>query len=87
MDQRKLDLQQEVEVGYQAEGLIEKLNPYFDMMELQLIKGIRACSVADTESLHNIKLQLHALDKLRFNIQSVIDTGKLATNELEKDHE
>ena len=82
MEQRKLDLHQEVEIGYQTEVLLEKLKPYFRTMESQLIKGIRQCSVADVDALHNIKLQLHALDKLQLNLQSIIDTGKLANSEL-----
>lgn len=83
MEERRLDLQQEVEVGYQASVLLEKLAPYFTAMEAQLIQAVKLCSVKDLDTLHNIKLQLHALDKLQLNMVSIIDTGKLASSELE----
>lgn len=84
MDQYKLDRQQEMETGYQTSILMEKLNPYFEAMQAQLIMGIKQCPVADKDSLHIIKLQMHALDKLIFNMQSVLDTGLLAKVELEQ---
>lgn len=84
MDQRKLDLHQEVELSYQTEQLMEKLAPYFRTMESQLIEGMKKCSVADVSTIHNIKLQMHALDKLQLNLQSIIETGKLASAELEE---
>ena len=83
MEERKLDRQQEVEVGYQTSVLVDKLDPYFVAMEAQLLNAVRLCSVTDLDCLHNIKLQLHALDTLKLNLESVINTGKLASAELE----
>ena len=82
MEERDLDLQQEVEIGHKAQVLTEELEPYFKAMEAQLIAGIYDCSVADLDRLHSIKLQLHAVKTLKQNIQSVIDTGTMASAEL-----
>jgi hypothetical protein len=87
MDQRKLDRQYELELGHKATVLMDELTPYFDAMNAQLIAGIKQCPIADTETLHIIKLQMHALDRLRLNMQSVIDTGKLAKAELEQNND
>ena len=85
MEERDLDLQQEVYMGHKAKVLLEELEPYFKTMEAQLIDAIYTCSITDVDSLHNIKIQLHGLKSLQHNIQQVIDTGKLASAELKGD--
>jgi len=82
MEERDLDLQQEVHMGHKAKVLLEELEPYFKIMEAQLINAIYTCSVSDIDTLHNIKIQLHGLKSLQQNVQQVIDTGKLASAEL-----
>ena len=48
-----------------------------------LFKAFGDVSVDDTDALKTIKLQLYAIDQLEVDIQTIIDTGKMASTSLD----
>lgn len=72
----------DVEAGRRAEELLLQLEPYFTIVETDLLRAFKECSIRDHDGLMVIKLQHKALEALRMNIQSVMTTGKLADVEI-----
>ena len=64
---------------------MDALEPYFNNMDEALIRTLRNAPVRDEEGIMLIKMQMDALTRLKINLNSIIDTGKLA--EMEKDDE
>lgn len=74
----------DVEAGKTAARFLEQLEPYFSIIDADLMRAFRDCSLRDQDGLMLIKLQHKALEALRMNIQSVVTTGKMADVELDK---
>lgn len=79
-------LRVEVANGLKAARELELLGPMFDEMHESLHGAIDGLSVTATEDLVNLKLQLHALKALRLKFNTLIESGKMASIQLEEIH-
>lgn len=91
MKQNKEILQYEYERGEQAKHANEQfIQPFFESKTEQLFNEIQRVKLGDTETLTAIHHQIKSLTALCTDIQSYIDTGKMAgisLNELRKSKE
>lgn len=78
----------ELDSARKAELLTE--NPVYIQAVTSIRQAIvdkwRACPVRDVEGQHELKLMLKLLDDLEANIKQVVDTGKLARLEIEREN-
>jgi hypothetical protein len=82
-DARKAILGIQVARGQSATNAWENhIQPFFEAKEALLIAAFRSGDIRDLEGLRNLKLQFLALDGLKSEISSYIDTGNLANNML-----
>lgn len=81
-----MDLQKEAQAGSRAEMLLEDLQPYFDMVEGAILDKWKTSPVGDEKGQHELRLMYKLLGDLKANIKTVIDTGKMAKIELERDN-
>ena len=79
-DDQIAQLEGERSIGNRAKAAnSEFFEPFFEEKEKVLIEAFRNVSVTNSEALLNIKLQFKALDTLNDELQSFIDTGKMAS--------
>lgn len=57
----------------------------FTLVRDGLINALVDCPIRDREGAHELKLMLKLLGDLEGNIKRVIDTGKMAVMQLERD--
>lgn len=72
------DLYEDVEDGRNAGLLYEKMLPYFDIVEGNIVEGFKTCPIRDEDGLVLLRMQHQSLEAIKFQLQSVITTGKLA---------
>lgn len=72
--------------GDEAQRLLENplLIEAFDVIERQCIEEIKKCPVRDAEGLAKLHLMLLLNQRLRVQIESVVNTGKIAKASLAK---
>ena len=63
----------------------EILRPFFAEKEMQLFAAFRDTPSDRTDLLVSLKMQSNALDSLKSEIQTHIDTGKLARLQIDKE--
>lgn len=78
-----MSLEQEFSDGERARLLMEQIKPYFGMVREAIIQQWEASPVRDKEGQSELRLMLKLLKDLEGNINTVIDTGKLAKIEIE----
>lgn len=82
-----MSLEEEVSRARNATLLIE--NPMFretfTLVRDGIINALVDCPIRDREGAHELKLMLKLLGDLEGNIKRVIDTGKMAAIQLERD--
>jgi len=72
------DVKKEIEEGQRATRLLHELSPVFTAMRGQLIMGFEHTRFDQTHERDEIWRQFRALKALESNLQSMIDTGKMA---------
>ena len=81
-----MSLTNDLERAQQAKFLLE--NPVYtesvETVRNAIIKGWENAPIRDTEAQHELKLMLKLLNDLELNIKRVVDTGKLAQIEIER---
>ena len=78
-------LQHEYEKGEQAKQAMEYfIQPFFDSKREQLFDEIQRVKLGDADTLTAIHHQMKSLAALCTDIQTYIDTGKMAAIELNK---
>ena len=66
-----------------AKRLLEDLNPYLQTIEESLLEGFKGASSTNVELLRDIKIAWDLLQRLKHDIESVVNSGKFARKELE----
>lgn len=79
----KTQLRQELDAAREAKRLRnDLLGDFFNDKKQQLFEYLQDVRIGDTESLVNIHHQIKSLNALQSEIDSVINTGKLASAEI-----
>lgn len=80
-----MSIEQEASEGHRAEILMHDMQPYFNKVRDAIIAKWEASPVADVEGQHELRLMRKLLADLEVNIKTVIDTGKLAQVQIERE--
>lgn len=78
------DLQQDVNQGYAAARAMEVVRLYFDELKAEAYAAFLDCPVRDSDALSLIKLQVNAIEGLERKLQSAVDNGQLAAEEIRR---
>lgn len=78
--------EKEIQDGTRAEYLMDEMRPYFDMLRDAIIKQWESCPVRDKDGQNELKLMRKLLNDLEGNIKTVVDTGKLAKVQIEREN-
>lgn len=82
-----MNLYEDSQRGFEAEQLLE--NPIFKEALANVRAGIinawAEAPLRDREGAHELKLMLKLLDDVALNIKRVVDTGKMAKIQLERE--
>lgn len=81
-----MSLESEISEGNRAGLLLNDLKPYFDMVELAILDTWKKSPVADEKGQHELRLMIKLLNDLQANIKTAIDTGKLASVQIEREN-
>jgi len=78
-------LEEEQKRGRHAQLAYEKfIKPFIDTKAVELHQAFIDCSITELETLLEIKRNLHVLERLDVEVQSIITTGKMASQSLLK---
>lgn len=78
-------LKDEQTLGRQAQAAYESfIMPFITNKAIQLHEAFVDCPITETETILEIKRNLHVLDSLGKEVQTIITTGKMASQELLK---
>ena len=77
--------EQEAAEGTRAEYLLTELQPYFDALRLAIISQWENSPIRDKEGQNELRLMRKLLSDLEANIKTVIDTGKMARVQIQKE--
>lgn len=75
----------EIQDGVRAEYLMEEMKPYFDMVRDAIVKQWESSPIRDKEGQNELRLMRKLLNDLEANIKTVIDTGKMAKIQVERE--
>jgi len=78
------DLQEDVNQGYQAARAMEVIRFYFEELKAEAYAAFLDCPVRDQEALSLIKLQVNAIEGLERKLQSAVDNGQMAAEEIRR---
>lgn len=75
-----MKLDDEIRAGREAAQLLENpiLSSAFEKVESDLINAMKVCVIGDRDTQHELILCLQLLGRVRREIQTVAETGKLA---------
>ena len=79
------DLHKELREAQRAKDSLEYLEEVFDTLEKELVQSWLEAPVRDTEGREGIWLMVKSLHKLQGVLGTKIDTGKLASHQLEQE--
>jgi hypothetical protein len=80
-----MSLEQESSMGSQAERILSDVSPYFDMVEAAILDTWKKSPVSDEKGQHELRLMMKLLGDVKANMKTVIETGKLAKAQIERD--
>jgi len=81
--EEKEQFEDEVETTRQVLQLKDKfLDNFFEDKERQLFDAFRNCDIGDDTGLQAIHMMTKSLNSLQFEIQTVMNTGKMASMSL-----
>lgn len=80
-----MSLEQEAGEGLRAARLMEELQPYLQMLRTAIVDKWEKSPVADKEGQHELRLLRKLLNDLESNIKTTIETGKLASVQIEQE--
>lgn len=80
-----MNLDKEIAEGNKAEFILSDISPYFDMVEAAILENWKSSPVADKEGQHELRLMIKLLGDLKANLQTAVETGKLAKIQLERE--
>jgi hypothetical protein len=81
-----MSLEQESSMGSQAERILSDVSPYFDMVEAAILDTWKKSPVSDEKGQHELRLMMKLLGDVKANMKTVIETGKLAKAQIERDN-
>lgn len=77
--------EQEVSNGIQADRLMNDLKPYLEVVKGAILTKWETSPVGDKEGQHELRLLRKLLNDLEINIKTAIETGKLASIQIERE--
>lgn len=87
-EQEKAKLQNEIEIAEKARVAFDHyFSPYFEKKEADLMAAFRSAPIGDREHLNNIHGLFKAIDAIKNDLLSSIETGKLAAMMIAADQE
>jgi hypothetical protein len=81
-----MGLDEEVNQGANAERVLGDISPYFSMVEAAILAAWKKSPVADEKGQHELRLMLKLLDDLKANLNTAIQSGKLASVQIEREN-
>ena len=85
IDARQDILKKEQTNGRQAQAAYEGyIKPFITQRATELHEAFVDCPITEVDTILEIKRTLHILDSLNKDVQTVINTGKMASQELLK---
>ena len=85
MVMKMTDLHKELRDAQQAKDSLEYLEEIFDTLEKELIQSWLEAPARDADGREGIWLMVKSLHKLQNVLETKIDTGKLAKQQLEQE--
>lgn len=75
-----MNTDEEIRRGHEAERVLNEpmLREAFDKTEAGIVAALKACSMGDTKTQHELTIALQLLGRIEKNLKETIQTGKLA---------
>ena len=80
-----MSLEQEAGDGLRAARMMEELAPYLQIVRTAILDKWEKSPVSDKDGQHELRLLIKLLTDLEGNIKTTIETGKLASIQIERD--
>lgn len=82
-----MSLSDEIQRGIQAQSILDSeiYQESVEAVRSAIIRQWEACPIRDVEGQHELKLMLKLLGDIQANIKTVMETGKLASVQIERE--
>jgi len=87
-DNQRAFLEVEASMGNRAQSAFDNFfEPFFEKKTAELFQAFKELSTTKPDELMAVKMMTNSLESLRDEIQGIINTGKLASKEINDEEE